>query len=69
MFYLAVGRAEARRNDVNGDNNMTTKNQILALAVFGNLGLAALFLVLTLNQLRDQEKSHLDDTVSLYQQA
>ena len=48
---------------------MTTKNQILALAVFGNLGLAALFLVLTLNQLRDQEKSHLDDTVSLYQQA
>jgi|TARA_B110000967_G_scaffold47792_2_gene48464 hypothetical protein len=45
MFYLAVGRAEARRNDVNGDNNMTTKNQILALAVFGNLGLAALFLV------------------------
>ncbi|MDA9918952.1 hypothetical protein N9D72_01580 [Porticoccaceae bacterium] len=48
---------------------MTTKVQILVLAVFGNLGLATIFLLLNLNQLADQEKAYLDDAAAVYQQA
>jgi len=48
---------------------MTTKVQILVLAVFGNLGLATIFLLLNLNQLADQEKAYLEDAASVYQQA
>ena len=48
---------------------MTTKVHILVLAVFGNLGLATIFLLLNLNQLADQEKAYLDDAAAVYQQA
>jgi serine phosphatase RsbU (regulator of sigma subunit) len=48
---------------------MTTKAQILILAVFGNLGLATIFLLLNLNQLADQEKAYLEDAALVYQQA
>lgn len=48
---------------------MTTKVQILVLAVFGNLGLASIFLLLNLNQLAGQEKAYLEDAALVYEQA
>lgn len=48
---------------------MRTKTQILLLAIFGNLGLAAIFLSLNINELAEQEKNRLDDAASVYEQA
>jgi serine phosphatase RsbU (regulator of sigma subunit) len=48
---------------------MTIKRQILTLAILGNLGIAATFLWLSFIQLAHQEKTNLDDSGIVYQQA
>lgn len=48
---------------------MTTKGQLLTLTIVGNVIIAALFLMLSFSQLRDQQAANLATSAAVYQQA
>ncbi|OUU35405.1 MAG: hypothetical protein CBC09_09150 [Cellvibrionales bacterium TMED49] len=48
---------------------MTTRIQLLALTIFGNVAIAALFFWLATDQLDDQQKTNLENSALVYQRA